>query len=100
MVAKASGLVAEVATVCEVPVGLEPVDDVILKILLVGHPSDLLAFEGNLAVEHGDVEGKHGDLGSNVLHFAIEIVEVAFSRLPILRDEGDENLVYWTSPSR
>ena len=40
--AKAKGLVGGVATVREVPVGLEPVDKVFLKILFIGHARDLL----------------------------------------------------------
>ena len=91
--AKAKGLVGGVATVREVPVGLEPVDNVFLKILLFGHPSDLLEFEVNLAVVHGDVLGKLGDPGSNVSHFAFEVVKVTFPLLPVLGDEGDEDLV-------
>jgi hypothetical protein len=91
--AKAKGLVGGVATVREVPVGLEPVDNVFLKILLFGHPSDLLEFEVNLAVVHGDVLGKLGDPGSNVSHFAFEVVIIAFPLLPVLGNEGDEDLV-------
>ena len=75
------------------PVGLEPVDNALLKIFLIGHPSDVLELEVNFAVVHGDVLGKLGDLGSSVSHFAWEVVKVATPFLPVLGDEGDEDLV-------
>ena len=89
----AGGHEGGVSSVRNVAVGLKPVDNAVLKIFLIGHPSDLLESEVDFAVIQGDVFDNLGDLGSSVGHFAVEIVIVATSVSPVLSDEGDEDFV-------
>ena len=94
MMARATGgHVGGVATVRDEPVGLEPVDNALLKSFLIGHPSKSLELEVNFAVVQGDVLDKLGDLGSSVSHFACEVVKIATPFLPVLGDEGDKDLI-------
>ena len=94
MLARATeGHVGGVATMRGEPVGLEPVDNALLKSFLIGHPSKPLELEVNFAVLQGDVLDKLGDLGSSVSHFACEVVKIATPFLPVLGDEGDEDFV-------